>query len=329
MKKGLEYTKVVQELMKVLHPDKTIKINSIINGPDGKREIDVEVRGVFNNKDSFLFIECKDWNRPVGIEIIDAVDSKGQDLKTDEIIVFSNSGFTKEAINKSLRKNIKICSVLKNKDKIIKIKIYRKALIKTISIENWELIVYPVEEDLNKIPKDWNPVEDITYEGSSIIKWISKESKIILREKIKEFSFNKEINLLATYCFYNPNIFLIKNKPIILKGLAIKMHIIKKNFLCSIPVDASLGLYNYLSNDVVVPNKETYFEGPITFDNCEELKDSCEFNNLSNSDIENGHFQIDYCLYNYIRPISDGKCVNLDSIINREEAGLKICDWKN
>ncbi|GIW67652.1 MAG: hypothetical protein KatS3mg096_520 [Candidatus Parcubacteria bacterium] len=122
MKKGIKYQNLVGSIMKALYQSADIKINSIIKGPDGCRDIDVEVRGNLHNGKKFLFIECKDWNKPVGICVLDIVDSKSRDLNADEVIVFSNSGFTKEALNKALRLNIKLCSALKNNSSDVKIK---------------------------------------------------------------------------------------------------------------------------------------------------------------------------------------------------------------
>jgi len=50
-----------------------------------------------------VVIECKDWNRPIGIAFIDALDSKRRDLGASIAMICSNSGFTSDALRKAAR----------------------------------------------------------------------------------------------------------------------------------------------------------------------------------------------------------------------------------
>jgi hypothetical protein len=87
-KLGDEYNQIVAAVEKALDPGATVTIKKWLHGPDGKREIDVEVRGTVNGVAKFIFVECKDYThgktpKPVDITDIDELDSKRRDLGAD------------------------------------------------------------------------------------------------------------------------------------------------------------------------------------------------------------------------------------------------------
>ena len=77
-KAGSAYNELAARLAEALEPDAEVKVGKWVEGPDGKREIDVEVRRKVEGGSFFLLIECKDWADPVGIEEIDKLDFEGQ-----------------------------------------------------------------------------------------------------------------------------------------------------------------------------------------------------------------------------------------------------------
>ena len=101
-KAGKEYEKLAGTLAESLHPGSDVRIGQWIDGPDGQREVDVEVRSRPPNSPWFLLIECKDWKKPVRIGEIDKLESKSRDLGADETMICSNIGFTKDALRKAV-----------------------------------------------------------------------------------------------------------------------------------------------------------------------------------------------------------------------------------
>lgn len=317
----MEYQNLVSEVMKALYPKASIKINSITMGPDGYRDIDVEVKENSGNKKKFLFIECKDQRKPIGIEIIDAVKSKSEDLKADETIVFSNSGFTRPAIKKALRLKIRLYSAMKNNSRLVKTKIYKKIIAKRLSVDTWNLIIDLLDNNLNKILSQWTPY-DINYQGLPLINWIHKESEEILKNLE---DFDRKICVLMTYTFKCPTKFLIKGVEVYLKGLSIKMSISKKWLSQDIPVkiSLSLGLYDYLENKIIVPDKEIYYEGPINNNSWKEI-DNIKIDEVMLNNLNGENFSINYILLNYIQPIKDAGIPNIDYLIKEKE--IKLCN---
>jgi Restriction endonuclease len=111
-KPGDYYTDFVGRVLALLEPDRTIRVGEWVDGPDGRRDMDVEVRGTLNGQPHFYLVERKDWDRPVGIQVIDALDSKRTDLAADRAIIYSNSGFTEPAIKKAKSVAIELASAL-------------------------------------------------------------------------------------------------------------------------------------------------------------------------------------------------------------------------
>ena len=107
-KAGDEYRELVGNVVRALEPGATVRTEQWIEGPDGDRDMDVEVRGTLNGQPQFVLIECKDHRRPVGIGYVDAFESKRRDLKPNRSIMFSNSGFTDDGLNKARRVGIEM-----------------------------------------------------------------------------------------------------------------------------------------------------------------------------------------------------------------------------
>ena len=110
-KAGDAYQDAVAEVARQLDPNARIVVGEWIEGPDGERDCDV---GVYPASASprFVYIECKDWKRPVGIEVVDALESKRKDVNADIAILCSNSGFSADALRKAARVGIPALSAL-------------------------------------------------------------------------------------------------------------------------------------------------------------------------------------------------------------------------
>ena len=135
-KAGSEYEKLAALVAKALDPGADIKTGQWVEGPDGKREVDVEVRGTVEGKPHFIQIECKDWKAPVDIQAIDNLDSKRRDISADAAILYSNSGFTKKALRKAERIGIGAVSAISYGNKLVRPVIERELIAKNYQLIN-------------------------------------------------------------------------------------------------------------------------------------------------------------------------------------------------
>ncbi len=120
-KAGSIYEKLVADIMSTMSPGARVQYGQWTVGPDGRRDLDVEIRGTINGEDQFVVVECKDWNVVVGIGVVDALDSKRRDINADYALICSNSGFTPAALRKGKRVGIGMVAALKSGDENIKV----------------------------------------------------------------------------------------------------------------------------------------------------------------------------------------------------------------
>src|SRR6516165_2936748 len=140
-KKGTWYENTVADIARILYPGATIRVRQHIEGPDGKREVDVEIRPGTESRAEFTLLECKDWKAPVDTSAIDGLHSKSLDLKPDTTIIYSNSGFTKMALDKARRLGIGAMSALKAGEERIRYIVERLFVAKALLVDRYTLTV--------------------------------------------------------------------------------------------------------------------------------------------------------------------------------------------
>jgi len=92
----MEIVGAVQEAM---DPGANVTTGDWIKTRYGRRDRDVYVVGTINGTSRTVLIECKDWTDPVGIDVVEQLETKRRhSVKADVAIICSNSGFTRPAI---------------------------------------------------------------------------------------------------------------------------------------------------------------------------------------------------------------------------------------
>lgn len=106
---GKEFEVLVHKILDVLTkgvPAATIIRDIKINGPDGKRQVDILFSHEIAGLTFRTIVECKDYKAAISVEKVDALFSKLQDLKASKGILVSTSGFTQTAKQKAMRLGI-------------------------------------------------------------------------------------------------------------------------------------------------------------------------------------------------------------------------------
>lgn len=138
LKAGRAFEEVVAEIAKEFDSAPTVQTNVILQGPDGRREIDVLVDGYIGGIMRRALIECKDYNPergPLGIAVVDALESKRRDLGIDLCALCSNAGFTADAIRKGARTGIALLGALRTGDDRIKYRLFDEIFVQNIDVE--------------------------------------------------------------------------------------------------------------------------------------------------------------------------------------------------
>jgi hypothetical protein len=196
-KAGDLYMELVAKVREALNPEASIKTGQWLDGPDGEREVDVEVRGLVDGNPYFVLIEVKDWKRRVDVQTIDALDSKRKDLGADTAFAYSNSGFTSMAIRKAGRVGIGLASAFAAGDNRVHLIAEGDFFRKHLSIDIVKFTLYPYECN---VPEGWN-LQSLYFEDQPVINWLHNVSLNVLRD------YEDENQVTFNFILREPTIF--------------------------------------------------------------------------------------------------------------------------
>jgi hypothetical protein len=152
----------------------TVEQGKWLEGPDGRREADVLVSGTVDGIERRVLIECKDYNPattgPIGIEVVDALESKRRDLNVYLAMICSNAGFTAPAVEKASRVNIPLIGVMRKGDSRIRFLIHEPHYTRRIRVEKLEITLFlggsPVELPANALD------DSVLVDGAPLLNWV-------------------------------------------------------------------------------------------------------------------------------------------------------------
>ncbi len=278
---GLAYQDVVAAVQRALDPGATVKVGQWIEGPDGRREVDVEVRGTRDGVPHFALVECKDWKPRVDIQAIDALDSKGRDLGADSLALYSNSGFTKKALAKARRLDIACASAMMEGNQTIRLVVQKYFIAKALRVNHWFLELFFPQEEASRIPEAWD-ARDLEYEGRPVVNWLSNISRDLLVQ-------HDGLRLVvATWAFHQPTPFRFPGADFLLTGLRLRLTCDKRWLGQLVAEDVTTGLYDHVRRAVVVPNEQAYTIGPFDQEAWEEIVEASD-----RPDLRPGEFRLE------------------------------------
>lgn len=246
-KAGSTYEKVVADIISTLSPGAKAQYGQWIIGPDGRRDLDVEIRGQINGEEQFVLLECKDWKNTVGIGIVDALDSKRRDLSADYALICSNSGFTSDALRKGKRVGIGMVAALKSGDQSIKVVIEEEIYVKKIHIKEYKSTWYFSDSSLaSRMPKNLDP-HSIRYKGLFLTNWVADESIFLVEANPNATKITSHYKLLV------PDYFEFSS--VILPVLAFDIHLIIETLWTSqiVSIDSSKAIHDFIQHKTIMP----------------------------------------------------------------------------
>jgi len=310
-KAGEEYQEIVGAVAQALDPGASVKVGQWIEGPDGRRDLDVEVRGTIDGAPCFVLIECKDWADPVGIAVVDALDSKRKDLNADRAVIYSNSGFTAPALRKASRVGIGLASALKAGDKRIRIVIERLVIAKQLSVDSLQATLYPRPGQEPEAEHGWQ-VDELLCDGLPVTNWISELSRQLIEahEDARQITFR---------CVFKPHSgWSLNGRALSVAGLELAFKCSKMWMAQTVRVDVTLGLYDHLRKKVVVPHNQGYVMGWIDREAWKELDGG-----WGEEELEPNSFELFLTMLNPFRPVGDGKAPAIADLIGEQEVRVE------
>jgi hypothetical protein len=232
--------------MQILYPTARVTQGSWIEGPDGRRDRDVWIEGKIDSRPHRTLIECKDYNPqttgPVGIEIVDALDSKMRDLGPDLGIICSNAGFTEGAVRKARRIGVILLGVFRESDNRIKYDLLELVYFRRLKIEYLGFRLDCVSANGTISAND----SSATFDGLPVANWVCRRTvDTVMTNPISAGQY------AGTYTFTSPVIFAIGD------GTTFQATSLFAEFTLSggwfeqlAAIDGTAGVYDYLRRRV-------------------------------------------------------------------------------
>ena len=242
-KLGVPFEQVVADVLREMDPNAVVEQGKWEIGPDGRRELDVQVTAIVDGVRRRALIECKDFNPrttgPVGITLIDALESKRRDLKLDVAFICSNAGFTADAIRKARRVGIGLFAILREKDERIRFQVSEEIYFRKVKVERLTFTCTP----LTTQNPDVRPINcsSLSWAGVPVENWLISRAVLLL-------GANPIVNgnYTATYALCKPLPFEHSAGLIALTTLALKMKLSGGWFAQQVTLDATSGIYDWL-----------------------------------------------------------------------------------
>ena len=244
-KQGRNYERVVAEVLKAFDPGAKVSSGIWVKGPDGRRDLDVLVEGIADGKSRKMLVECKDFNPkstgPVGIPIIDALESKARDLKVDFSVVCSNAGFTSDALRKAKRVGIGLISLFRKGDARIRFSVTEEIYTRKIKVEKLSISL----RGGSQINLEGVPFETVKYEGVPVGNWVvNRALMFICANPIVNGSFE------ASHRLITPLNIELPSGSIAVDSINFQLTISGGWFAHRVTLDSSAGIYDWLRRRV-------------------------------------------------------------------------------
>jgi hypothetical protein len=171
-KRGRPFEEAVAEVVRAIDPRATVRQGEWIEGPDGRRDRDVFISGTVGGAQYNALVECKDYSRhttgPVGIGVVDALDSKRRDLKVNIAIICSNAGFTKPAARKAARVGIVLIGAFRESDERIRHQLIDQVYFRRLKIQHLGFRLEYKDPDAKHECLD----ASATFQGRPVANWL-------------------------------------------------------------------------------------------------------------------------------------------------------------
>jgi len=313
-KLGDEYQEIVGAVERALDPGAIVRVGVWVVGPDGRRDLDVEVRGTIDGKPHFIQIECKDWADPVGISVVDALDSKRRDFDADRAVIYSNSGFTEPALRKAARLAIGMASALKAGDHRVKVSVHKELIAKRLSVDHVRVTLYPPPGLEPRFPDGWE-LAGLAYEGQPLQNWISPLTRRLLAEH------EPRSTLIFTCTFRTQGLWSYQGEAVDVAAMKVSLECSRSWVAQTVREDVTLGLYDHIRGTVTVPDRQGYLLGLIDQEAWRPFDGEPEQPPLTQNS-----FNISLTLFHSLSRLDESGTPNLDYLILEQKTESERSD---
>jgi hypothetical protein len=236
-KLGKDYEDAVAAILTAFDPGATVTSGTWFEGPDGRRDRDVWFEGMVDGQPRRALIECKDYNIAttgrVGIELVDALDSKRRDLRADFAVLCSNAGFTDPALRKARRVGINLISALNKGDERIRFGVVVEMYTRAIRLQKGTFGLGGVERTLDLF--------SLNYEGKPMAPWV-------LSRMLKALILNPVVagELQLSYEFRSPLMFTHGEERLVANALSIYFEFTGEWRAHTVAIESEAAVYDWV-----------------------------------------------------------------------------------
>jgi hypothetical protein len=239
-----DYRNLVAEIIHAFEPKAYVSVSAMTAGPDGTRRIDVLVTSADTVPPLITAIDVFDLptDHKVGVDMVDAADSKRADIRANAMLICSNTGFDELAIRKAKRQRIGLISVLRHGDDRVKAVITEEIYLSKVKLDPIKVSYdFETERDFNLF-KSLNPSgHDLKYRGKSVDAWLQ-----IRAMDIAKANPSIEQSIIATFKLKAPTTFDIKGQHVKLTGLSVRFQPRTQWLSQTVQINATQGIYDYV-----------------------------------------------------------------------------------
>jgi Restriction endonuclease len=253
-KPGDAYQNAVASVARSLDPSAEVEVGIWTIGPDGRRDLDVVIRPKQASSFPKVVIECKDWNRPIGIALIDALESKRRDINALVAMICSNSGFTADALRKAARVGIPALAALIEGDNRIRVVVREQIYVPIVQFLHHRPTFHhqPLSDDVKRALTNVY-TKEYTYGGKSLEPWVAAKLLDIAVHATRPRSFT------ARFRFRMPIIAEVRGINLVVNKIEIRAAFTVRWMTQVAEIGASQGMYDYLRKVVVFGPGEYQF----------------------------------------------------------------------
>ena len=300
-KAGTDYMEIVGAVQQAMDPGAKVTTGDWIQTKYGRRDRDVYVVGAVHGDPHTVLIECKDWSDPVGIDVVEQLDTKRRhSVKADAVLICSNSGFTKPAILLATDLGIGLISALKAGDDRIRYIALTKYVAKRLSIESWTL--WTEADPRVSIPDP----RLVLFRGLPVVNWFSPISKALIQQ-------HEDAKLIQViYTLKGKQEFTVSGSSFLIEKIGFVLRCKKSWYSQHVRQDVTLGEYDHLKRCVRIPSGQGCWIGPFDNDNWKETESTW----MNHQEMEANSFTFFTVLLNHIPPIPDQEVPPMDMVVD-------------
>jgi hypothetical protein len=204
-----------------------------------------------DGREYFIFIECKDHKRPVGIGVVDALESVRRDLNPDVVILYSNSGFTPRAIQKARRVGIVPMVAVAAGDDRSRARVGTLVYGQLLTPSN--VIEQTIEPDGKDLPTpEGVTVDNFLYGDGRVHNWVAEQTIQAMKANRGQLAGGPH-TMGMEFLFHDVITLTANGQPFAVAGLQIWVDVdvtwMAKNLLMSV----DLGRFNQLMGLLYIP----------------------------------------------------------------------------